>query len=144
MRGKGVRTGSPCGSRRVAGREIGMELVCPDCATVNRVPEARLDEQPVCGKCGAGLLAQAPREVDENGFERLLARSLEKPSDVDGLDTLRRFTCNVGACVALLSAAVTETLGRLEALGGFMAHVDPVVLQSALRLRWDGAGSSEL
>ena len=51
-----------------------MELVCPDCATVNRVPEVRLDVQPVCGKCGAGLLAQAPREVDENGFERLLAR----------------------------------------------------------------------
>jgi hypothetical protein len=71
----------------------------------------------------------------ESSFERLLARSLEKPSDVDGLDTLRRFTCNVGACVALLSAAVTETLGRLEALGGFLAHVDPVVLQAALRLR---------
>lgn len=51
-----------------------MELVCPGCAAVNRVPDERLGEQPVCGRCGAELLAAAPRELDEAGFERIVER----------------------------------------------------------------------
>ena len=33
-----------------------MELVCPQCLAVNRVPEARLAEHPKCGKCGEQVL----------------------------------------------------------------------------------------
>jgi thioredoxin 2 len=51
-----------------------MELVCPGCAAVNRVPDERLGEQPVCGRCGAELLAPVPRELDEAGFERIVER----------------------------------------------------------------------
>ena len=51
-----------------------MELVCPSCSAVNRVPDERLGEQPVCGRCGAALVAGEPRELDETGFERMLER----------------------------------------------------------------------
>ncbi len=52
-----------------------MELVCPNCNTINRVPEARLGDGPVCGRCGAGLAGDVPVELGEAGFERYLARS---------------------------------------------------------------------
>ena len=51
-----------------------MELVCASCAAVNRVPDDRLGEDPVCGRCGAALLAGEPRELDEAAFERVLER----------------------------------------------------------------------
>jgi thioredoxin 2 len=51
-----------------------MELVCPSCAAVNRVPDDRLGEEPVCGKCGDSLVAGEPREVDEDRFDRLIER----------------------------------------------------------------------
>ena len=51
-----------------------MELVCPSCAAVNRVPDDRLGEEPVCGKCGVSLVVGEPREVDEDRFDRLLER----------------------------------------------------------------------
>ena len=37
-----------------------MNLVCPQCGTTNRVPQARLQDQPVCGRCGAEVLPSAP------------------------------------------------------------------------------------
>ena len=35
-------------------------LACPRCLTPNRVPAARLGEDPKCGKCGARLLVGKP------------------------------------------------------------------------------------
>lgn len=52
-----------------------MELVCPDCAAVNRVPDERLSEQPKCGKCGAALLPGRPVELTAAAFEKFLTRS---------------------------------------------------------------------
>jgi len=37
-----------------------MKLVCPACAATNRVPEERLQDQPVCGRCGVDLMAARP------------------------------------------------------------------------------------
>jgi thioredoxin 2 len=51
-----------------------VELVCASCSAVNRVPDDRLGEDPVCGRCGAALLAGEPRELDETAFERVLER----------------------------------------------------------------------
>jgi thioredoxin 2 len=34
-----------------------MHLVCPACATTNRIPDERLHDSPVCGRCGAPLMA---------------------------------------------------------------------------------------
>jgi thioredoxin 2 len=47
-------------------------VVCPDCATANRVPAARLDERPKCGKCGHPLFQSHPTAVDTAGFDRLM------------------------------------------------------------------------
>jgi thioredoxin 2 len=59
-----------------------MHLVCPVCATLNRVPKQRLGDAPVCGKCGENLLDEAPRALDVAGFERLTERH-ELPVLVD-------------------------------------------------------------
>jgi thioredoxin 2 len=37
-----------------------MLLVCPQCGTGNRVPDDRLRDQPVCGRCGTELAADTP------------------------------------------------------------------------------------
>lgn len=52
-----------------------MELVCPRCHAVNRVPDDRLSEQPKCGKCGAALLPGKPVELGSSGFEKFVSRS---------------------------------------------------------------------
>jgi thioredoxin 2 len=52
-----------------------MELACPGCQAVNRVPDDRLSEQPKCGKCGAALLPGKPVELGSGGFEKFVSRS---------------------------------------------------------------------
>ncbi|WP_068809272.1 thioredoxin TrxC [Thauera phenolivorans] len=52
-----------------------LHLVCPHCDAVNRVPAARLGEQPVCGKCGKPLFTGQPLELDATRFERHIGRS---------------------------------------------------------------------
>lgn len=52
-----------------------MELVCPDCAAVNRVPDDRLAEQPKCGKCGSGLLPGKPVDLTSANFAKFTSRS---------------------------------------------------------------------
>jgi len=37
-----------------------MKLVCPACGATNRVPDERLQDQPVCGRCGTELMAAQP------------------------------------------------------------------------------------
>ena len=50
-------------------------LACPRCLTANRVPAARLDEGPKCGKCAAPLLDGKPVHLTEQTFDQFLARS---------------------------------------------------------------------
>lgn len=52
-----------------------MELVCPHCAAVNRVPDQRLGEQPKCGKCNALLLPGHPVELTSVTFDKFVSRS---------------------------------------------------------------------
>ena len=52
-----------------------MELVCPDCGAVNRVPDERLAEQPKCGKCGFSLLPGKPVDLGAENFDKFVARS---------------------------------------------------------------------
>ncbi|HTQ36990.1 MAG TPA: thioredoxin TrxC [Steroidobacteraceae bacterium] len=51
-----------------------IQLVCPHDGAVNRVPAARLNEAPKCGRCHAPLFIAAPLELDAAGFERQLAQ----------------------------------------------------------------------
>jgi len=50
-------------------------IACPACLVANRVPKARLGEDPKCGKCGARLLDGAPAELREDQFEAFVRRT---------------------------------------------------------------------
>jgi len=47
-----------------------MQLVCPSCAARNRVPDERLREDPMCGKCGKPLTPPEPIALDDASFDR--------------------------------------------------------------------------
>ena len=50
-------------------------VACPACGATNRVPSARLAEDPACGRCGAELLNGQPVELDDSNFDRFVAAS---------------------------------------------------------------------
>lgn len=52
-----------------------LHIVCPQCDAVNRVPAARLNAQPTCGKCRQPLFAAQPLELDAARFVRHITRS---------------------------------------------------------------------
>ena len=52
-----------------------VQVACPACLAANRVPAARLAEDPKCGKCGAALLDGAPAELGEAQFEAFVQRT---------------------------------------------------------------------
>jgi len=52
-----------------------MQVVCPACFAKNRVPDQRLHDQPVCGKCGTALTASAPFALDDGSFDRYVQGS---------------------------------------------------------------------
>ena len=49
-------------------------LVCPHCHAVNRVPTARLDQQPNCGQCHQPLFTGQPVELTTSTFLKHLER----------------------------------------------------------------------
>ncbi len=52
-----------------------MELVCPHCAAINRIPESRLNQQPNCGKCGQPLHTGLPVDLTSATFDRYISRN---------------------------------------------------------------------
>lgn len=60
-----------------------MELVCPHCGAINRVPAERLGDHPKCGKCGGAVLPPAPIDLASANFDRFVGR--------DGLPVLVDF-----------------------------------------------------
>ena len=52
-----------------------VQVACPSCLAANRVPSARLAEDPKCGKCGTRLLDGAPVELTEAQFDEYLQRT---------------------------------------------------------------------
>ncbi len=52
-----------------------LNIVCPSCDTINRVPAARLQERPRCGKCRNALFNGTPVELDATRFDRFLQRN---------------------------------------------------------------------
>ncbi len=45
-----------------------MLIVCSNCMAKNRVPDARLQDQPTCGKCKNALLPSHPIELNDQNF----------------------------------------------------------------------------
>ena len=50
-------------------------IACPACHSLNRVPDDRREEGPVCGKCGKPLFDGHPVALDEAGFHAHVERS---------------------------------------------------------------------
>ena len=59
-----------------------MHLVCPECGAINRVPEQRLADGPVCGTCKAALLAAQPIVLTDSSFNNFIAHT-ELPIVID-------------------------------------------------------------
>ena len=59
-----------------------MHLVCPACAATNRIPDDRLADSPVCGKCGHALMAAKPVDISDAALPKFLANT-EAPVLVD-------------------------------------------------------------
>ncbi len=51
-----------------------LHIVCPHCGSINRVPAARLGEQPTCGRCHKPLFTGHPVELGSASFERFITR----------------------------------------------------------------------
>ncbi|XOV90274.1 MAG: thioredoxin TrxC [Pseudomonadota bacterium] len=50
-------------------------ICCPACFTKNRVPAARLNDSPRCGKCHGALFQGAPVAVDTAQFDKMVQGS---------------------------------------------------------------------
>lgn len=51
------------------------EIVCPNCAAVNRVPAEKDARAAKCGKCGSALFGGHPAAFDDRSFEKQITRS---------------------------------------------------------------------
>ena len=61
---------------------LAMHLVCPSCATTNRIPDERLHDAPVCGRCGNALMAAEPANLSDAALPRFIKHT-ELPVLVD-------------------------------------------------------------
>jgi thioredoxin 2 len=52
-----------------------LHIVCPHCDGVNRLPAAKLNEQPVCGKCKKPLFDAHPVELGSRNFAQHISRN---------------------------------------------------------------------
>ena len=52
-----------------------VHIACAACGATNRVPAARLSEDPSCGRCGAALLPGDPVELTDANFEQVAAHT---------------------------------------------------------------------
>ena len=59
-----------------------MHVACAHCQTINRVPEPRLAEDPVCGRCGQPLLSGEPVALTDANFDAVVGKT-ELPVIVD-------------------------------------------------------------
>ncbi len=50
-------------------------VVCPACGAKNRIPAARLTDDPNCGRCGQPLLSGRPVDLDDARFDAVVQGS---------------------------------------------------------------------
>ena len=62
--------------------DIRLHLPCPHCKATNRLPAARIDDAPTCGKCGQPLLQGQPLDLGDADFDAVVAAT-QQPVLVD-------------------------------------------------------------
>ena len=55
--------------------EASVQIACPHCAALNRLPAVRLGESPMCGRCKRGLFEAVPLALTAQNFEAHAQRS---------------------------------------------------------------------
>lgn len=50
-------------------------IVCPVCSAVNRIPSARLTDNPQCGKCHQPLFNATPVKLSSANFQQHISRN---------------------------------------------------------------------
>ncbi|MHB1677981.1 MAG: thioredoxin TrxC [Sulfuriferula sp.] len=88
-----------------------VELVCPSCFAVNRVPVERLDQQPKCGKCAVPLQQGLPVDLDTAHFDRFITRN--------GLPVLVDFWASWCGPCKMMAPAFKQTAAELASKVSF-------------------------
>lgn len=52
-----------------------IQILCPSCTTLNRVPAQKLGDRPLCGKCRTPLVSAAPINGTDGNFRRFIDKS---------------------------------------------------------------------
>jgi thioredoxin 2 len=53
--------------------DIRVHVGCPHCGATNRLPAQRIDDTPVCGRCGKELLDGRPLELGDADFDAVVS-----------------------------------------------------------------------
>jgi thioredoxin 2 len=51
---------------------LSVQVVCPNCGTINRLPKTKLNNKPVCGKCKTTLISKSPITASDKNFNHYL------------------------------------------------------------------------
>jgi thioredoxin 2 len=99
-----------------------LRLVCPHCATINRIPATRLGDGPRCGQCHEALLLDRPVELTGATFRKHVDNS-----DIPWAIDFWAPWC--GPCLSMAPefAAAVRELGPQVRLGKLNTDAEPVI-----------------
>ena len=52
-----------------------VQVVCGRCSSPNRIPEDRLADKPICGKCRSALFTGQPVDLNAGNFKRFISQT---------------------------------------------------------------------